>query len=250
MQLRSAPHGWIQPYGPGDRIHRLSGLLCGDWTADGGCETPALADPARAGAQPQPALSFLFQKGGVGGSAWQAMLLDPGAQLRRADGSAVRSNPVQTIGLGEGATQHVAVLGLRGNALREIRSFTVGHTLVTDPTVQRSFRLTLDTPEMVPIGRCAQPLSRLAVTPDQLSPEAFALNAFGNRPNSVLSSAAAGMPVDRFDLCHSTRYAFPSPLDAAAGDVRAGPVRRQILFSVDRMGIPWLLLCSRARWRW
>jgi hypothetical protein len=85
-------------------------------------------------------------------------------------------------------------------------------------------------------------LSRLAVTPDLLSPEAFRLNSFGNRPDSVLASAAAGMPIERFDLCRSTRFAFASPLDPAEGEPAGASVRRQIDFSVDRMGIPWLLV--------
>jgi hypothetical protein len=105
------------------------------------------------------------------------------------------------------------VLGVRGNSLREVRSFTISHDLETQPNAQRRFSLALDTPEMVPIGQCSQPLSRLAVTPDLLSPEAFALNSFGNRPGSVLASAAAGMPIERFDLCRSTRFAFAAPLD-------------------------------------
>ena len=242
MRLREGPYGWIRPYGPGDRIHRLSGLLCSDPGPDGTCENPALADPPRSGAQAQPALSFLFQEGGVGGSGWKAMLLDPGAQLRRADGAVVRPNLAQAIPLPEDESLHVAVLGMRAGALREIRSFTLSHSLVADPTTQRSFRLALDTPEMIPIGNCAQPLSRLAVTADQLSPEAFSIAAFGNRPGSVLSSAAAGLPIERFDLCRSTRFAFAAPLDLPAGNAGAGPVRKQVEFSVDRMGIPWLLV--------
>jgi hypothetical protein len=95
---------------------------------------------------------------------------------------------------------------------------------------------------MVPIGQCSQPLSRLAVSPDLLSPEAFSLNSFGNRPGSVLASAAAGMPIERFDLCRSTRFAFAAPLDPAEDQAAGAPVRRQIDFSVDRMGIPWLLV--------
>jgi len=242
MALRPAPYGWIRPYGPADRIHRLSQLLCDAPGEDGTCENPALADPVRAGQQGQPALSFLFQEGGVGGSAWRAMLLDPGAQLRRADGAVVRPNLAETLKLPEGGSVHLAVVGVRGNALREVRSFTISHELVTDPAAQRRFRLALDTPEMVPIGQCSGPLSRLAVTADQLSPEAFALGSFGNRPNSVLASAAAGLPIERFDLCDTTRFAFASPLDPAPGDASGGPVRRQIDFSVDRMGIPWLLV--------
>jgi hypothetical protein len=77
MTLRSGPYGWIRPYGPSDRIHRLSQLLCEAPGEDGSCENPALADPASPGQQEQPALSFLFQEGGVGGEAWRAMLLDP-----------------------------------------------------------------------------------------------------------------------------------------------------------------------------
>jgi hypothetical protein len=87
MTLRPGPYGWIQPYGPYDRIHRLSQLVCDLPGEDGSCENPALADPARAGQQAQPALSFLFQEGGVGGAAWRAMLLDPGALLKRKDGA-------------------------------------------------------------------------------------------------------------------------------------------------------------------
>jgi len=169
-------------------------------------------------------------------------LLDPGARLRRANGEMVRPNPSEQVPLAEGAGTHLAVLGIRGNALREQRSFTLSHDLVTDPAAQRRFRLTLDTPEMVPIGQCAQPLTRLAVGPDQLSPEAFALNSFGSRPDSVLASAAAGLPIERFNLCRSTRFAFAAPLDPSAGGAPAGPVLRQIDFSVDRMGIPWLLV--------
>jgi hypothetical protein len=242
MALRPGPYGWVRPYGPADRIHRLSLLLCDVPDEDGSCGNPALADPAKAGQRGQPALSFLFQEGGVGGSAWRAMLLDPGAQLRRKDGAAVRPNLAETVALAEGGSLHAAVLGVRGNALREVRSFTLSHDLVTDPATQRRFRLTLDTPEMVPIGQCSQPLSRLAVSADLLSPEAFSLNSFGNRPNSVLASAAAGLPIERFDLCRSTRFAFASPLDPAQGEAAGGPVRRQIDFSVDRMGIPWLLV--------
>jgi hypothetical protein len=154
----------------------------------------------------------------------------------------VRPNLAEAVTLPEGGAVHAAVLGIRGNTLREVRSFTVAHDLVTEPNAQRRFRLTLDTPEMVPIGQCSQPLSRLAVTPDLLSPEAFALSNFGNRPGSVLASAAAGMPIERFDLCRSTRFAFASPLDPREGEPAGASVRRQIDFSVDRMGIPWLLV--------
>jgi len=242
LPLRPGPYGWVRPYGPADRIYRLSQYLCEAPGADGTCENPALADPAERGAQSRPALSFLFQEGGVGGAGWRAMLLDPDARLRRADGSAVRPSLSEQVPLAEGASTHIAVLGIRGNSLREQRSFTIAHDLVTAPTAQRRFRLTLDTPEMVPIGQCAQPLTRLAVGPDQLSPEAFALGSFGSRPDSVLTSAAAGLPIERFDLCRSTRFAFASPLDPSAGGAPAGPVLRQIDFSVDRMGIPWLLV--------
>jgi hypothetical protein len=170
------------------------------------------------------------------------MLIDPGAQLRRKNGAPVRPALAESLKLPEGGSVHLAVVGVRGNALREVRSFTIGHELVTDPQAQRRFRLALDTPEMVPIGQCGQPLSRLAVTADQLSPEAFALGSFGNRPNSILSSAAAGLPIERFDLCDTTRFAFASPLHPAQGEAAGGPIRRQIDFSVDRMGIPWLLV--------
>ncbi|HEY0116533.1 MAG TPA: hypothetical protein VGB54_12520, partial [Allosphingosinicella sp.] len=134
MRLREGPYGWIRPYGPGDRIQRLSGLLCAEPGPDGTCENPALADASRPGEQGRPALSFLFQEGGVGGGDWKAMLLDPGAQLRRADGSVARPNLTQQVPLPEGANLHVAVLGVRGNALRELRSFTLGHGLIADPS--------------------------------------------------------------------------------------------------------------------
>jgi hypothetical protein len=242
MTLRPGPYGWVRPYGPSDRIHRLSQLVCELPGPDGSCENPALADPPRPGQQGPPALSFLFQEGGVGGAGWRAMLLDPGAQLKRRDGKIVRPNLAEAVPLPEGGAIHAAVMGIRGNALREVRSFTISHDLVTEPNAQRRFRLTLDTPEMVPIGQCSQPLSRLAVTPDLLSPEAFSLSSFGNRPGSVLASAAAGMPIERFDLCRSTRFAFAAPLDPAEGEAAGAPVRRQVDFSVDRMGIPWLLV--------
>ena len=232
MSLRPGPYGWVEPYGPADRIHRLSQLLC-DVATDSGCDTPALAD------RNQPALSYLFQRGGLNGHAWQAMLLDPGARIRRADGAIVRPNLAEQVPLAEGGRLHVAILGVRGNALREIRSFSLGHTLSSEPAARR-FTLSLDTPEMVAIGQCAQPLSRLATAPDQVSPEAFALNSLGNRPDGVLASAAAGLPVDRFNLCESTRFAFASPL--AENEGLGGPILRQLDFSVDRMGIPWLLI--------
>ena len=238
MTLRPGPYGWVRPYGPSDRVHRLSLLLCDTPGAEGGCENPALNE------QRQTALSFLFQEGGVGGSGWRAMLLDPGAQLRRAGGGPVRPNLAEQVPLAEGTSTHLAVLGLRGNALREVRSFTIAHRL--EGTAQRRFHLQLDTPEMVPIGQCAQPLSRLAVGPEQLSPEAFVLPSFGSRPDSVLASAAAGLPIERFDLCRSTRFAFSSPLDPPSGERLGGPVLRQLDFSVDRMGIPWLLLLIAA----
>lgn len=233
MALRPGPYGWVEPYGPADRVHRLSQLLC-DVATESGCDTPALAD------RDQPALSFLFQQGGVGGSGWQAMLLDPGARIRRADGSIVRPTLAEQVPLAEGGRTHLAILGVRGNALREIRSFWVGHSLAGEPAAARRFTLSLDTPEMVAIGQCGQPLSRLATAPDQVSPEAFALSNFGNRPDGVLASAAAGLPVDRFNLCESTRFAFASPLAESEG--LGGPILRQIEFSVDRMGIPWLLI--------
>ena len=242
LRVRTGASGWVRPYSPSERIHRLSQLLCDQPTAEGGCDNPALADPARPGEQARPSLSFLFQQGGVGGSGWRAMLLDPGAQIKRADGQIVRPNLVQASPLAEGASRHVAVLGLRGNSLRELRSFTLSHQLATDPSPKRVFRLTLDTPELIPIGHCSQPLSRLAVTPEQLSPEAFSLPSFGNRPNSVLASAAAGLPIELFDLCRSTSFAFNAPLDPEAGRNVGGPELRQIMFDVDRMGIPWLLV--------
>jgi hypothetical protein len=246
LQVREGPYGWLRPYGPTDRIHRLGSLLCARPEADGSCGSPVLADSARAGEAGKPALSFLFQTGGVGGGDWQAMLLDPGAAIRRAGGELVRPNLVVTQPLAQGGSRHIALLGLRGNALRELRSFTLAHDFTTAPAPQRTFRLTLDTPEMIPIGNCAEPLSRLAVSPEQLSPEAFSISAFGNRPNSVLASAAAGLPISRFDLCRSTSFAFSSPLDRPAGDNMGGPERRQVQFDVDRMAIPWLLVMLAA----
>ncbi len=234
MSLRPGPYGWVEPYGPADRVHRLSQLLC-DAPGDSGCDTPALAEGD------QPALGFLFQRGGFNGHNWQAMLLDAGARIRRADGAIVRPALTEQVPLAEGGRLHLAILGVRGNALRELRSFSLGHSLAAEPAAARRFTLSLDTPEMVAIGQCSQPLSRLATAPDQVSPEAFALNNFGNRPDGILSSAAAGLPVDRFNLCESTRFAFASPLgDEAQG--LGGPILRQIEFSVDRMGIPWLLV--------
>lgn len=240
MRLRPGPYGWVEPYGPSDRVHRVSQLLCARTSETGACEEPALND-AR-----QSAVSFLFQQGGVGGSGWRIMLLDAGAQLKRADGTPVRPNLVEQVPLAEGSSARVAVLGLRGNALREIRTFGITHRLTSDGTPQRRFHLELDTPDLVPIGQCSQPLSRLAVGADQLSPEAFSLPSFGTRPDSVLASAAAGFPIERFDLCRSTRFAFAAPLDPAAGERLGGPILRQVNFSVDRMGIPWLLLLIAA----
>ena len=242
MTLRPAPYGWVEPYGPADRIHRLSQLLCDRTNESGGCDEPALADPYAQGRQAQPALSFLFQEGGFGGSDWQAMLLDAGAQIRRAGGAAIRPNLTEQVALGQGESTHLAILSLRGNTLREVRSFSVGHDVAGEGAAERRFRLTLDTPEMVPIGQCAQPLSRLAPGQDQVSPEAFALGSFGNRPDSVLASAAASLPIDRFDLCRSTRFAFSSPLEPPADDGMGSQIFRQVDFSIDRMGIPWLLV--------
>jgi hypothetical protein len=242
MSLRPGPYGWVEPYGPTDRIHRLSRLLCDRPGEGGACDEPALADPAAQGRSAQPALSFLFQEGGIGGSGWRAMLLDPGAQLRRAGGAAVPVNLAEQVALRDGESTHVAILSLRGNALREVRSFTIGHEVAGEGAAERRFRLTLDTPEMVPIGQCAQPLSRLAPGQDQVSPEAFALSSFGNRPDSVLASASAALPIDRFDLCRSTRFAFSSPLEPPEDDGVGSRIFRQVDFSIDRMGIPWMLV--------
>ncbi len=240
-ELRTRPglFGSIQPYGPANRIHRLGAILCDQPDANGNCPNAVLADPARAGEVPRPAQSFLFQQGGFRGHQWFAMLLDPGARIRRADGSVVNPSLAQAEPLAENSSRHVAILAVRGNTLRELRSFTLGHQLIEDPTARRRFTLALDTPELIPIGHCERPLSRLAVAPDQASPEAFAITAFGNRPGSVISSAAAGMPIDRFNLCRGTSFEFRAPLE---GSATAGPVQRQIDFRVDRMGIPWLLV--------
>lgn len=240
-ELRTRPglFGSLQPYGPANRIHRLGAILCEQPDASGNCANAVLADPARPGDVPRPAQSFLFQQGGFGGHQWMAMLLDPGARIRRSDGSVVAPSLVQAVPLAENSSRHVAILAVRGNSLRELRSFTLGQQLTEDPTARRRFTLALDTPELIPIGHCSRPLSRLAVAPDQASPEAFAISAFGNRPGSVISSAAAGMPIDQFDLCRGTSFDFRAPLDGAA---TAGPVQRQIAFRVDRMGIPWLLV--------
>ncbi|MFN3726688.1 MAG: hypothetical protein ACK4SZ_10320 [Allosphingosinicella sp.] len=239
LRTRAGLFGSIQPYGPANRIHRLGTILCDQPDSSGNCANPLLADPARPGEVPRPAQSFLFQKGGFGGHQWFAMMLDPGARVRHADGSAVDPSLVQAVPLPENSSRHVAILAVRGNTLRELRSFTLGHQLIEDPTARRRFTLALDTPELIPIGHCARPLSRLAVAPDQASPEAFAITAFGNRPGSVISSAAAGMPIDQFNLCRGTSFDFRAPLD---GSATAGPIQRQIDFRVDRMGIPWLLV--------
>lgn len=241
LRVREGFYGSLQPYGPTQRIHRLSGVLCradAYNSADGTCRTPALVDPVRPGTAPVPAQSFVFQRGGWRGHQWFVMLLDPGARLRRGEAAVLAPALTATIPLGEGARRHVAIHALRGGALREIRSFTVSHDLVTEPSTRRAFRLTLDTPELVPIGHCDRPLSRLAVAPDLGSAEAFTIPAFGNRANSVLASAAAGLPLDRFDLCDTTSFAFRAPLDDQAA---SGPIRRQVDFRVDRMGAPWLL---------
>ena len=239
LRTRPGLFGSIQPYGPANRIHRLGTILCDEPDAAGACPNPVLADPARAGEVPRPAQSFLFQQGGFRGHQWMAMLVDPGARIRRADGSVVTPSLAQAVPLAEDSTRHVAILAIRGNTLRELRSFTLGHQLVEDPTARRRFTLGLDTPELIPIGHCERPLSRLAVSPDQASPEAFAITAFGNRPGSVISSAAAGMPIDQFNLCRGTSFDFRAPLD---GSATAGPVQRQIDFRADRMSIPWLLV--------
>lgn len=241
LATRGGLYGTLQPYGPTTRIHRLSTALCRERDGNGACLTPATADPAgsEAGA---PALSFLFQRGGLRGGDWFAMLLDPGAQLRRGDGSVVRANTSTTVPLAEGSSRRVALFGLRGNALRELRSFTLGHALVSDPSAQRRFTLALDTPELIPIGHCSRPLSRLAISPDQSSAEAFSIPALGSRPGSVLASAAAGLPIENFNLCRSTSFAFRAPLDRPIDDAAAGSVRRQLDFTVDRMGIPWTLV--------
>ncbi|MDB5667482.1 MAG: hypothetical protein JWL74_432 [Alphaproteobacteria bacterium] len=239
LGTRPGLFGSIQPYGPANRIHRLGSILCDQPDSNGTCANPVLADPARAGEVPRPAQSFLFQQGGFGGHQWMAMLLDPGARIRRSDGSVVDPSLVEAVPLPENGSRHVAILAVRGNTLRELRSFTLGHQLIEDPTARRRFTLALDTPELVPIGHCERPLSRLAVAPDQASPEAFAVSAFGNRPGSVISSAAAGMPIDQFNLCRGTSFDFRAPLD---GSAIAGPVQRQIDFRVDRMAIPWLLV--------
>jgi hypothetical protein len=52
MALRPGPYGWIRPYGPADRIHRLSLLLCDVPDEDGSCGTPALPTPPRRSAGP------------------------------------------------------------------------------------------------------------------------------------------------------------------------------------------------------
>lgn len=246
LRVREGPFGSVEPYGPTERINRLSALLCTDIDSGGGCRTPALAGPATPGAAARPALSLLFQQGGWRGHQWMAMLLDPGAQLRKASGGGVRPQLTAALPVEAGAVRRVAILGLRDTSLRELRSFTIGHDFRREPIPRRTFRLALDTPELIPIGHCARPLSRLAVSPDQVSAEAFAIGAFGNRPNSVLASAAAGLPIDRYDLCRSTSFAFSAPLDRAVGDAAAGPVRRQIEFQVDRMGIAWLLVWLAA----
>lgn len=241
MSLRPGPHGWVEPYGPSDRIHRLSQLLCDRGDEDGNCPSPALADPVGQGAAAQPALGFVFQEGGVGGGNWRAMLLDASAQLRRGDGTIVRPDLSEQVPFGEGDRVHLAILGVRGNALREVRSFTLSQDRIDEG---RRFRLTLDTPDMVPIGHCASPLSRLTSGQEQISPEAFALPSFGNRPDSVLANAAASLPIDRFDLCRSTRFAFASPLEGPPDDGGGSRVLRQVDFSIDRMGIPWLLVLT------
>lgn len=240
-ELRTRPglFGSIQPYGPPNRIHRLGTILCDQPDSNGNCANPVLADPAREGEVPRPTQSFLFQHGGFGGHQWFAMMLDPGARIRRSDGSVADPSLVQAVPLAENGSRHVAILAVRGNTLRELRSFTLDHKLIEDPTARRRFTLALDTPELIPIGHCERPLSRLAVAPDQASPEAFGISAFGNRPGSVISSAAAGMPIDQFNLCRGTSFHFRAPLDGAA---TAGPVQRQIDFRVDRMSIPWLLV--------
>ena len=242
LRMRAGLYGSLQPYGPSSRIHRLGTILCDEPDQAGNCPNAVLADPGSAGDAPRPAQSFLFQQGGWQGHQWMVLLLDPGAQLRRADGSASGPALAQTVALPENASRHIAVLAIRGNTLRELRSFTVGHQLIEDPTARRRFTLSLDTPELIPIGHCERPLSRLAVAPDQASPESFSIGAFGNRPGSVISSAAAGLPIDQFNLCRTTSFGFRAPLDQANDAATAGPVQRQIDFRVDRMGIPWMLV--------
>jgi hypothetical protein len=241
LRVRSGLFGSVRPYRPTERVQRLSSLLCAAPAEGGDCPGPALADPAQPGERAQPAVSFLFQSSG----GWQAMLLDPGSMLRRADGEVVRPALVVSQPLAQGASRHLALLALRGNALRELRSFTLGHSFTNDPSPKRSFTLNLDTPELIPIGNCTEPLSRLAVVPEEISPEAFAIPAFGNRPGSALSSAAAALPIDEFDFCRSTRFAFSSPLDPPNG-AATGTELKQVRFEIDRMGVPWPLVLLAA----
>lgn len=223
LPVRQGIYAALQPNGPDRRIHRFGTI--------GSSDAAATASP------PQ---SFLFQRGGWRGTGWQVLLIDEGAALRRGDGSVVRPQPTRTVPLPPAGRVHIALLALRGDRLRELRSFTIAHDFEDGAAPQRRFGLTLDTPELVPIGSCTQPLTRLAVSPDQVSTDAFSLAAFGSRPNSVLTSAAAGLPIELYDFCRSTSFAFNAPLDPAANAAAAG--RRQLAMQVDRMGVPWLLL--------
>jgi hypothetical protein len=217
-------------------VQRLSEYFC-DRSESGECRSPALADPASPDGGRYPALSFVFEESG----GWSVVLLDPGARLMR-QGRTVAAG-ARAFGLDQGlplsakTDWRFAILALRERSLQERRSFVVREdALARDKREIQTIRLEFDTPEQVPIGDCADPLSRLATAPTPADPGSIVLDSIGRRPSSFLTSAADSFSILPKAMCRGVSHIVRASAEAAPGSPNRG-----IEFRVDRMNAPVLL---------
>jgi hypothetical protein len=219
-------------------VQRLSQYFCARGPS-GACREPALADPVARGGDRYPALSFVFEHGGE----WSLVLLDPGARLMRGGTVAVAGARAfgleRTLPLETKASRRFAILALRDRSLQERRSFVLTNdTLIRDKKERRSIRLALDTPEQLPMGNCADPLTRLAPAPNPADLGSIIPESVGRRPGSFLTSAADGFSILPKAMCRGVSHVIQAPAESAA----ASGLSRRMEFRVDRMGAPLLLL--------
>lgn len=234
LEVRESLLGLRSPYTPEERISRLSDTLC-ERDGEGRCVREASVDPTRRSVGVRPALTFLFQQSG----GWRAMLLDPGVRLLDARGQQVRPEWILETPLTHEGDWRVAILAMRANRLAELRSFRISRPAVLHAGATTfPIQLTLDTPEQVAIGRCSRPPLRLSTASTSERAEVVGFHSAGNRPGSFLASAAAGFPLAAWDLCWTTSHSFTAPLSESA-DLK-------MLFRVDRLGFPWLLVALAA----